>query len=285
MDNRKKTSGFDWLMWIDDRIISLYNLFKRIHFHLFRYRSRYKLAKNRDLKNKHLGQRCFIVGNGPSIKNQDLTLLQDEQTFFVNYFYKHPQILAIKPKYYAIVDPKLATGEWPLSMLDEILNTCPNTCLLLAAQYQHLPEILAYESKANIYWLYGNQFLHEGFECSVDLTQCLGGANVITLCLFAAIYMGFKEIYLLGIDCDGIFRDLVDQSSHFYESQKENIGDNDPDLVVRHLRSCIQGIRGWSVIARKFKNSPCRIVNLTQGGLLNAFPRQDFTTTVVKSWQ
>jgi hypothetical protein len=274
-------NGFDRLMWVDDQIIAAHNFTKRLKFTLSGYKKKHNLERNKELKNKHLGQRCFIVGNGPSIKQQDLTLLANEWTFCVNHFYRHPQIEDIKPKYYTIIDPKLITGEWPVSMLDEIIEKCPQAKFFLSSQYQDIPQISAYSERADIYWLYSNQLVHEGFSCSTDLTSCLGGVTVVTLCLFAAIYMGFQDIYLLGIDCDGIFRDLVEQSSHFYEAKKENIGDNDPLLVVRHLRSTIQGLRGWGVIADKFKNSPHNITNLTRGGLLNVFPREEFENVVL----
>jgi hypothetical protein len=237
-------NGFDRLMWVDDQIIAAHNFTKRLKFTLSGYKKKHNLERNKELKNKHLGQRCFIVGNGPSIKQQDLTLLANEWTFCVNHFYRHPQIEDIKPKYYTIIDPKLITGEWPVSMLDEIIEKCPQAKFFLSSQYQDIPQISAYSE-------------------------------------FAAIYMGFQDIYLLGIDCDGIFRDLVEQSSHFYEAKKENIGDNDPLLVVRHLRSTIQGLRGWGVIADKFKNSPHNITNLTRGGLLNVFPREEFENVVL----
>ena len=32
------------------------------------------------LKNSHKGERCFIVGNGPSLKNTDLSLLKNDFT-------------------------------------------------------------------------------------------------------------------------------------------------------------------------------------------------------------
>lgn len=273
-------NGYDALMQIDDQIIAAYNAAKWLKFLLKGHRSKYDLQRNKVLQGKHVGQRCFIVGNGPSIKQQDLTLLKNEFTFCVNHFYRHAQITEICPNYYAIIDPKLITGEWPLSMLDEITQQCPEAEFLLAANYQDIPAIKAFAQKAKVYWIYPNQLVHQGFSCSTDLTGCLGGVTVVTLCLFAAIYMGFKDIYLLGVDCDGIFRDLVDQSSHFYEAKKENIGDNDPQLVVRHLRASIQGLRGWQVIAGKFNNSPHRIVNLTQGGLLNVFPREDYESVL-----
>ncbi len=276
------SNGFEKLMWLDDQIIGLHNFKIWAKFFFSGGAKKYGMQRNKELKNKHLGQRCFIVGNGPSIKQQDLTLLKDEYTFFVNHFYRHPQIEDINPKYYGIIDPKLMSGEWPITMLDEILEKCPEAKLFMSAHYQSMPEITAYADKADIYWVYPNQLVHSGFSCSTDLTSCLAGVTVTTICLFTAIYMGFEEIYLLGVDCDGIFRDLVDQSSHFYEAKKENIGDNDPDLVVRHLRASIQGLRGWGVIADKFKDSPHKIINLTKGGLLNVFPRQDYEQVVLE---
>ncbi|GAB4534237.1 MAG: hypothetical protein Tsb0014_20290 [Pleurocapsa sp.] len=278
--NNKNTSGFDILIKIDDQIIGIYNSIQRGRFLLSGQSKKYNLHQNIELKNKHQGQRCFIIGNGPSIKQQDLTLLKDEWTFCVNYFYKHPQITEIRPKYYGLIDPKLITGEWPISMIEEIVNSCPGTQLLMNAKYQDSPIIVNQCQNLPIYWLYNNQFLHEGFSCSSDLTKGLGSSTVITSCLFAAIYMGFSEIYLLGLDCDGIFRDLVDQSSHFYEAAKENIGDNDPFLVIRNLRSSIQGLQGWRAIAQHFENSPHKIVNLTNGGLLNVFPRNSLEAIV-----
>lgn len=274
------TSGFDTLMWIDDQIIGVHNWTKRLKFSLSNQSKRWNLERNIELKDKHKDQRCFIIGNGPSIKQQDLTLLKDEWTFSVNHFYRHPQISEISPKYHVIIDPKLITGEWSLSMLDEIIEKCPQAQFLLSAEYQNIPQMSDYAKRTKIYWIYSNQLVHEGFSCSTDLTNCMGGVTVVTTCLFAAIYMGFKQIYLLGVDCDGIFRDLVDQSSHFYEAQKENIGDNDPLLVIRHLRTTVQGLRGWGVIANKFSDSPHRIVNLTHGGLLNVFPREAYEKVV-----
>ncbi len=42
------------------------------------------LNKNKKFKNIHKGNRCFILGNGLSLKQQDLTLLKNEYVFTVN---------------------------------------------------------------------------------------------------------------------------------------------------------------------------------------------------------
>ena len=44
------------------------------------------LSQNNRFKNIHSGERCFILGNGPSLKNVDLSLLADEFVFTVNNF-------------------------------------------------------------------------------------------------------------------------------------------------------------------------------------------------------
>lgn len=49
--------------------------------------------------------RCFIIGNGPSINEQNLTLLTDEFSFVSNRFVLHPHFDNLKPNFYCISDP------------------------------------------------------------------------------------------------------------------------------------------------------------------------------------
>jgi len=39
-------------------------------------------------KNKHQGERCFILGNSPSLQEESLSLLKDETVFIVNKGYR-----------------------------------------------------------------------------------------------------------------------------------------------------------------------------------------------------
>ena len=56
------------------------------------------------LKNSQFGKRCFIIGNGPSLKKQDLTLLKDEFSFVTNHFINHKDLKAINPNFYCASD-------------------------------------------------------------------------------------------------------------------------------------------------------------------------------------
>lgn len=234
---------------------------------------RKKLSKNRSLKDAQRGKRCFIIGNGPSIKEQPLHLLRDEQTFVCNYFYKHEKIAEIDPNYYFIIDSKLSTGEWPVSMLAEVREKCPNAMLFLDGAQDHKPEAYEYEKNFGVHWLAGGKIIHPGYRFPVDVTRRIGGDNVVKIALHTAIYMGFEEIYILGVDGDGLFRDLLGQSSHFYAAPPENAA-MDYRRMELDLWFCTEGFRTWRAIAERFQGGPIRIYNATRGGLLNIFPRR-----------
>jgi hypothetical protein len=45
------------------------------------------IKRLRTYKDIHRGKRCFIIGNGPSLNQLDLTLLKNEYTFGMNRIY------------------------------------------------------------------------------------------------------------------------------------------------------------------------------------------------------
>jgi uncharacterized Rossmann fold enzyme len=63
------------------------------------------LSKNLKFKSSHSGKRCFILGNGPSLKTDNLKCLEDEFVFTVNQIARHPDFKYIKPNYHFWADP------------------------------------------------------------------------------------------------------------------------------------------------------------------------------------
>lgn len=57
-----------------------------------------------DFRGRHLGQRCFILGSGPSIAGMDLSALKDEITFSCNNGYLLFQKLGFPTTYWAVED-------------------------------------------------------------------------------------------------------------------------------------------------------------------------------------
>lgn len=56
------------------------------------------------LKDSHKGERCFLIGNGPSLTGEDLHLLKDEYTFGTNMVYKIFDKTDWRPSFHCVSD-------------------------------------------------------------------------------------------------------------------------------------------------------------------------------------
>ena len=106
---------------------------------------------------------------------------------------------------------------------------------------------------------------------SDDITRgiygnCYGGSIVHT-CLQIAMYMGFKEIYLLGTDCSYDY----DGKHHFIE----NYFNDDDNYKIRKFRT--QGVfEAYQSIKYYAETHGIKIYNATRGGMLEIFERVEF---------
>jgi len=262
----KIKSGWDIKILLDEVVYEFINIIYHISFlwHKIFYGS--NLSGNKKYFDKHNGERCFLVGNGPSINKQDLKLLKDETTFFVNRAFLLEDYEYVKPTYHVIVDPKLGTGEWPITYLDEIRKKNPDVILVLDVGWISLPQFKPYLSW-NIVWVNFKKIFTRFTRKKVDLTTINAGAPVIESCILNAIYMGFKDIYLLGVDYNGIFYDLLDMDSHAYGRNPENSGKN-MNVIARDLMFTSMSFRRWWYIELYCKRLNVNLKNATLGGAL-----------------
>lgn len=229
---------------------------------------RSKLKNLEDLKGIHEGKRCFIIGNGPSLRMEDLDRLKDEYCFAVNRIYLSFTKTKWRPTYYVIQDAKMIDN-----YLDEVVN--------LDLPYKFIPK--AYKDKVKspkgtvFYYNYVNR-LFDGTDAmfSDDISkQTYEGGTVTFLCMQIAFYMGFKEIILLGNDFnysiektkDGIVANNV--KDYFIDGY---IGKNETRYFPR-LDLCKLG---FECALRKSKEAGVKIYNATRGGKLEVFERKDF---------
>ena len=70
-------------------------------FHPWRVESIHRLRKYKDI---HRGERCFIIGNGPSLKQLDLSLLKNEYTFGMNRIYMAFEEMGFSTSYYVCMN-------------------------------------------------------------------------------------------------------------------------------------------------------------------------------------
>lgn len=184
------------------------------------YRPKYRLARkllkqNAEFKNIHKGERCFIIGNGPSLNTEDLSVLKDEVVFTVNQISRHPKFKSLKTSYHFWADPAFfRDGEHDFD--HELLEVMKNVksednspiCFYPAQYYDFIKKHkLDVDMKAR-YFLTRYSF-YDGYKSDIDYTEGTPGfGTVILWCITMAIYMGFAEIYLLGCDGTGLINSI-----------------------------------------------------------------------------
>lgn len=242
---------------------------------------RWGVKHNAVLKNRHKGQRAFIIGNGPSVGETDLGVLADEVCFAVNRGFKHPDYAKVQPAYHVIVDPKLADGTWPLSWLDEIVEKNKDVTFLLNAKWATLAPFKDAARKHRIHWLPTHLFFTPWTRRPIDLTRLTVGGGAVEQCIVSAIYMGCNPIYLLGHERNGFFLRVAGKASHFYGSNTDDDEYSTTNLAYL-LYSAGLGFRRIRDIADFAKHQEISIVNLTPGGLVDCFPRKTLDEVLKK---
>ena len=144
--------------------------------------------------------------NGPSINNFDLTPLKDEVVFASNYFYRSDLPSVVRPDYYCWADSNIFIDDNSTKVLQGIKDKCPEAIMLL--NYKAYP----YWGKDDeTYYVYCKH-MPNVFSINNNLAMC--ASNFGTVALFtinAALFMGFKYIYVLGLDFEpGAFKHFTD---------------------------------------------------------------------------
>jgi hypothetical protein len=211
---------------------------KLIYLRAYKGFLKYKdlVSKNIELKDKHKGERCFILGSGPSIKKEDLKPLKNEIVFALNNFYVHPDFDIImsgeKAKYYmtAPIHPPQTEDEWREWFSDMEKHIPKTTTMLLGlnsykGNIKYIFDKYSLFNEHKIYWYYAGRQVNEYYQFNkkdIDITNMIWSANTVSIyALIFAIYMGFDEIYLVGMDHTQICNTSPQQTKiRFYDKAK-----------------------------------------------------------------
>jgi len=274
---------WDFKQRLDDYYFEVVNITMKAIFLTKRLTGKYEYMKrNIELKNIHKGKKGFLIANGPSINKQNLKLLKNEITFFVNRSFLHKDYKYIKPTFHVIVDSKLATGEWNIDFLDKIIEVNPEVIFLLNAKWHYLDKFQPYieDDRFKIYWVDTNLFTTPFYRYrKIDLTRLTYGSAVSGAATTSMIYMGIKDIYFLGQDGNGLCYEIIDRDSHFYGSNPENkrkkMKDIYSDLYMMSLT-----LKNWTYFNNYCKEIGVNIYNCTEGGIFNMLDRKKYEEVV-----
>lgn len=227
----------------------------------------------KSLKNMYQDQKCFFIGNGPSLKKEDLDLLYKNNipTFAFNRIYNIFDETEWRPTFY-------------ISQDERILKNCLDLVDEIEIPYKFIPINFKWFSGItinNAYYFYTNMKQIDKiniFDFSDDISKKIEFANtgMYTAAQIAA-YLGFKEIYLIGVDHqfnkvignDGIIVENKEIKNYFSDNYTR---DNEKLNIPNIEKSTI----AYQCMKKRCNDKGIKVFNATRGGKLEVFPRVAF---------
>ena len=250
------------------------------------------LTPNKQYKDKHLGKRCFIIGNGPSINKQDLSQLTNEITFTVNQLPRNNIFEKINTNYHLWVDDRFfkidknKPEDMELLNVMKSVNTTNNKPVVFyKLSARKMVEEFKLNELLNIRYFQEGLIFNEEFNEEFDFTKLIPGyPTVVFYAISLAIYMGFKEIYLLGCDCTGFIttaQSLLKTNDNellygykISENEKKRLQQSNSTYSIGdELLWHSYLFKDYEIFYRYCEKRNIKLVNCTAGGLLNLIPR------------
>ena len=220
--------------------------------------------------------RCFVIGNGPSLNRTDLEVLKDEVTFAVNGFFLKARDLQWTPTFYVVEDHLVAEDrrEW-INAFKGPRKLFP---IYLAYCLEEGDDTLFFNHRPRISYPHGFDFSTDAAEITYT------GCTVTFTCLQLAFYLGFKEIYLIGVDADYELPKDVEQSKDYgvgvLDMKSDDKNHFHPDYFGKGFRwhdpQVNKMVEAYQQARRVVDANGAAIHNATVGGRLEVFDRRAF---------
>lgn len=229
----------------------------------------------RPYRNLCTGQKCFVVGNGPSLKAKDLTRIHHLgiASFGCNRINLIFDQTAWRPTYYFISDAKI------MKNYSDQVDGVPETHRFFPSRFQD-------EGKKGIYYREIQfDYEHEG-RFSTDAAKGIyPAASVTTEMIQFAYYMGFSEIYLIGVDFSYSVTQKVDSKTYSYQGENNYFipGYLKPGEVA-DMPNINANLLGFKAARDTIEANGRSIYNATRGGKLEVFERVDLDA-LLKKWE
>ena len=223
-------------------------------------------------------QRCFLIGNGPSLNETDLDVLKDEITFAVNGFFLKSRDLDWTPTFYLVEDHLVAEDRAPwINALKGPIKLFP---AYLGYAFPAADDTIFYNHRPRKSYPHGFDFSLEADK--ITYTGCTVTFSMMQL----AAYLGFREIYLIGVDASYAIPCDAQQGSNYsvgiLDMKSDDPNHFDPNYFGKGFRwhdpQVDKMIDAYSEARRTLEGTGQTIYNATVGGQLEIFERRSYHT-------
>ena len=262
------------------RLYQKYVQYKRISCSPYRQ----ILQNNTVYKNIHKGERCFILCSGPSINELDLKKLQNEKCISCSRHHQHPDYPIYAPLYHCTPQVTRQPGLDEITILHHFEEM--DQCIGKATLFAHTDDYAFIQKKGlfsgrTVRFVHAHLDVDEGDVCIPDLAKpIISIGSVPIMALQIALYMGFSNIVLLGVEHDSF---ITDRYEYFYKNNTmagKDFGANADGTVNR--RGCPKSME-FSALSSLWKQyeylyscaraQGTTIVNATPNTALDVIPR------------
>ena len=226
---------------------------------------RESIRKLRALKDTHTGERCVIIGNGPSLNNTDVQKIRSEYTFGMNRIYLAWKDWGFSTSFY-------------LSINDLVIEQCAEDILNLT-----MPAFVAWRShqwlrpQENLHFLYTT---YTGPTFAKDASRRLWeGATVTYTALQLAYHMGFSTVVLIGVDHSFASKGKPNKT---VVSQGDDPNHFNPNYFGKGFRWQLPDLDtselAYTMAREAYAADNRQVLDATIGGKLQIFPKVDYDT-------
>lgn len=231
--------------------------------------------KLKELKDKYKGKRCFICGNGPSLNAEVLNVLHSrgEYTFGMNRIFKIFPQTEWRPTFYICEDPVI------MENIEDEVNAIDCEIKFIPTEFK---------------WYYGvdiknahHFYKHcekENHKFSYNAAKCLECTGTVTItCIQLAYYMGFSEVYLIGVDHN--FNNMTDKNGNkVVDNSVKNYfcEDYDKDVQDKVVHDLYYTTKSYEYAKEACDKVGFKVYNVTPGSKLEVFPRVDLEKLLIE---
>jgi hypothetical protein len=214
----------------------------------------------------HKGERCFILGNGPSLNNTDLELVRNEVTFGLNRIY--------------LLFPKVGfQTNFLVSVNDLVLQ---QTAKEMAAL--NIPKFVTWRARK---WLRKDPntiFINSDFTGPENFTRdatgrIFEGFTVTFVALQLAFYMGFEQVVLIGVDHNFTTKGKANEAVISQGDDPNHFAANYFGKGFKWQLPDLEGSeRAYTLAREAYQADGRQVLDATVGGKLTIFPKVDYNS-------
>lgn len=231
--------------------------------------SRSNRARLNFYRDRHHGQRCIVMANGPSLGRMELSGLAGEHTMSMNRAYLLYDQWGFTPSYY------VCGNELVLEQFAGDISRLPMPRFV---NYNRRHLFSGVDDSRMMYLRLG---LNLRDEFCGDVTQTISSGGTVTfVCLELAYFMGFKEVILIGLDHSFMEKGIPNATEVRQSDRDESHCHPDyfPKGMKWQLPDLYRSELAYALARQAFERDGRRVVDATVGGKCDVFPKADFSS-------